>query len=466
MTNYINKEINNLEKGDMDMNNNINKEVNNFGKMANNVIQLGEEQLKIYNIMENTYDNMLILGKAGTGKSELLKYFMRNTTKRVILLAPTGVGAHNVGGQTIHSFFKFDTGLQDRQRTISEWYEHNSDVLKNVDTIIIDEISMVRPDIFEAMSLICTNARNSIVPFGGIQVVGFGDLFQLPPVVSDDDKGVIDYLTDTYHSTMFFSTPSFIDGDFKIYELEHIYRQEDYDFKYLLNEVRNGNKTPEILEKLNNRILTSDIKDNVITLTTTRKASDIMNKSKLEEIKNEEFTYFGAIKGNMKKDSFPTDYELKLKVGAQVMMVANDGKGRWVNGTVGEITQLYPNEIIVKIDGIEHSVERYKWRKLKHIYNSTDKSIERVVDGEFEQFPIKLAWATTIHRSQGKTYSSVVIDLVKGAFDCGQLYVALSRCTSFEKLYLKTRVRPADIKVNQEVINFMKNHEIIKFGEV
>lgn len=466
MVNNTNQEINNLERGDINMINNINQEVNDFGKIANNVIQLGEEQQKIYNVMEYTYDNLLILGKAGTGKTELIKHYMENTKKRVVLLAPTGVGAHNVGGQTIHSFFKFDTGLQDRQRIISEWYKHNSDVLKNVDTIIVDEISMVRADIFEAMSLVCTNAKKSVASFGGIQIICFGDLFQLPPVVDNDDAGVINYLTDTYHSNMFFSTPSFIDGDFKIYELEHIYRQEDYDFKCLLNEIRNGNRTPEILEKLNSRILTSDIKDNVITLTTTRKASDIMNKSKLEEIKSDGSSYFAKIKGNIKDGSFPTDYELKLKVGAQVMMVANDGKGRWVNGTIGVITQLYPNEITVKIDGIEHSVERYKWRKLKHTYNSADKSIKRVVDGEFEQFPIKLAWATTIHKSQGKTYSSVVIDLVKGAFDCGQLYVALSRCTSFEKLYLKTRVRPADIKVNQEVINFMKNHEVIRFGEV
>ncbi len=455
--------LNNLEKGDMNMNNNINKEINDLGKMGNNVIQLGEEQLKIYNIMENTYDNMLILGKAGTGKSELLKYYKEHTIKSVLVVSPTGIAALNVGGKTIHSTFRFDFGLQYKDKILGEWFTHYDGVFDEIDTIIFDEISMIRADLFEAINIILQNGRKCILPFGGIQVIGFGDLYQLPPVAKGEET--MRYLQDTYRGIMFYDTPAFQEGEFKIYELGHIYRQSDFHFKNLLNRVRKGEKSKDLLDELNKRVVIPDINDNIITITSTKPIADGINKRKLDELKGKEYTYTGILEGNLKENDLPTDVLLRLKEGSQIIMVVNDKKGRWVNGTAGTISSLSDDSITVKIRGIDYKIERHTWDKLKPYYDEKTKKVEEYIEGSFKQFPVKLAWATTVHRSQSKTYNSLLIDLGDGAFEDGQLYVALSRCTSLDKIYLKKPIRPTDIKVNKSVVNFMKTHEIISFYE-
>lgn len=446
------------------MDNNLVKQKKEYLETSCEGIKLSEEQEKLYNIMEYSMDNMVITGKAGTGKSELLKTFKNHTTKQVIVLAPTAISALNVGGQTIHSFFRFDFGIQDGDKINNEWYKHTRDELKVVDTIIIDEAAMVRPDLFEAMDKVCSMARKSDCPFGGIQILCFTDFYQLPPVITD--KEVARCIKDIYGGIFFFNTLAFKLGGFTIYELDHVFRQKDFDFIDTLNQIRVGINSPEILNKINRNIVASEV-DGTITLTATKRASDIINKTKLDEINEKEYIYTSDVKGNIDKGSFPTDFELHLKKGAHVMMVANDKKKRWVNGTLGVITELYPESIKVKIDDMEYLLERYSWEKYKYKYDVSNKKIIQDIDGEFVQFPLKLAWAMTIHKSQSKSFKSVLIDLGEsGAFETGMTYVALSRCTSLEKLYLKRAVKPADIKINLEVIEFMKNANIVKLSDL
>lgn len=437
----------------MENNDNTNKE------LMDNEICLGEEQGKVYEKMEYTNDNLLITGKAGTGKTELLKYFKKNTKKKVILLSPTGIAALNAGGQTIHSLFRFDFGVQEKETINKEWFKHSNDMLKVVDTIILDEVSMIRPDIFEAVDLVMRNVRKCVLPFGGVQIICIGDLFQLPPVITD--KEVYRCLKDIYGGTLFFNAPSFKEADFKIYELSHIYRQKESNFIDILNKIRVGNITLDILETLNKNVITSDNIDHTVTLTTTRAASDTINNRKLDELPGEEFIYTAKVEGNIDKSSYPADYEIHLKVGAQIIMLANDIDGRWVNGTLGIITDLSANSIQVKIDDIDYLIDKKTWKKYKYKYDAQSKSITQEIDGEFKQFPLKLAWAMTIHKSQSKTYKSVLVDLGSGAFETGQVYVALSRCTSLEKLYLKRPIKASDIKINTEVVDFMKNAKVL-----
>lgn len=470
MINELNVETNTIKEEKENMVNN-NLEENILMEDINNEIKenikkeiiLGEEQQKIYNIMENTYDNMLILGKAGTGKSELLKYYKEHTIKSVLVVSPTGIAALNVGGRTIHSTFHFDFGLQYTDKILGEWFTHYDGIFDEIDTIIFDEISMIRADLFEAINIILQNGRKCILPFGGIQVIGFGDLYQLPPVAKGEET--MRYLQDTYRGIMFYDSPAFQEGEFKIYELGHIYRQSDFHFKNLLNRVRKGEKSKDLLDELNKRVVIPDINDNIITITSTKPIADGINKRKLDELKGKEYTYTGILEGNIKENDLPTDVLLRLKEGSQIIMVVNDKKGRWVNGTAGTISSLSDNSITVKIRGIDYKIERHTWDKLKPYYDEKTKKVEEHVDGTFKQFPVKLAWATTIHRSQSKTYDSLLIDLGSGAFEDGQLYVALSRCTSLDKLYLKKPIRPTDIKVNKSVVNFMKVHKIIKLYE-
>lgn len=483
------KNLNNLEKGDeFNMLNELNTKTNIIKEekenMVNNNLEknilledinneikeniekeiiLGEEQQKIYDIMENTYDNMLILGKAGTGKSELLKYYKEHTYKSAIVVSPTGIASLNVGGRTIHSTFHFDIGLQYTDKILETWFTHYDGIFDEIDTIIFDEISMVRADLFEAISIILQKGRKCILPFGGIQVIGFGDLYQLPPVAKEEET--MRYLQDTYRGIMFYDTPAFQDGEFKIYELSHIYRQSDFHFKNLLNRVREGEKSKDLLDELNKRAVMPDINDNITTITSTNPIADEINKRKLDELEKKEYTYLGILEGNLKENDLPTNVLLRLKEGSQIIMVVNDKKERWVNGTVGTISSLSDDSITVKIRGIDYKIERYTWQKLKPYYDEKTKKVEEYIDGSFKQFPVKLAWATTIHKSQSKTYDSLLIDLGGGAFEDGQLYVALSRCTSLDKIYLKKPIRPTDIKVSKSVDNFMKTHEIIRLCE-
>ncbi len=428
-------------------------------------IYLSKEQEYLNNTMENTITSIFIGGPAGVGKSILIRYFIENTTKEIAVLAPTGVAALNIAGQTIHSFFELPPTIQNMENKSDQEIEISPKLRKKIsilETMVIDEISMVNPDLMEAVNRICQIIKKNSLPFGGIQVICFGDLYQLPPVISN--KIEYKYLVEKYGGIFFFNAPS-IQEDLKIYELTHIFRQKNQNFKELLNKIRVGNCSKDIIDTLNTRVALPE-EENIITLATTNATVASINKSKLEKINSEEKVYTAKITGLVKENSFPSDYELHLKVGAQVMLTVNlSHKKGLINGSLGTITKLDEEYIVVKINGVEHQIKPYEWENYETKYNSTNHHLEKEVIGTYTQFPLKLAWAITIHKSQGKTFQSVYIDLGTGAFDAGQLYVALSRCTSLEKIYLKNPIKPSDVKVSMEVVNFMKNAEVIRVSE-
>ena len=415
--------------------------------------------------MEDESENLYITGKAGTGKSFLLEFFVNNTNKKAVVIAPTGVAALNVGGQTIHSFFQLDFEVQDPSNEEQMKIGYNrAAIFRAIDTIVIDEVSMVSVDIMIAISKKMQIANKNTLPFGGKQVIMFGDLYQLPPVITN--RQVRGYLEDVYGSYFFFAAPEFRERALAIYELNHVYRQKEEKFISILNKVRVGNIDEDELELLNSQV--EEVVDGeFITLTTTNAIAGFINNKKLANIKNKEHTYKAKITGNITQSSFPTEIELKLKVGAQVMMIVNDTvdpsslntrkKRRWVNGTLGIVTYLSDDVIKVAINGVEHSIDKYTWEKIVYDYVSTEKKLISDTVAKFKQFPIKLAWAITIHKAQGQTYKSISIDVGNGAFENGQIYVALSRCVDLKGLNLRRPLTRKDIKVSQEILNFMEN---------
>jgi ATP-dependent exoDNAse (exonuclease V) alpha subunit len=440
--------------------------------VADSSLILGPEQAEVYALMENTNVTMYITGRAGSGKSHLLQYFVENTKKQVAVVAPTGVAALNVSGQTIHSFFRLDTDVQDpnNQEQMKVGYKQQ-EVLKAVDAIVIDEASMLRVDILAAIDKKLQLANNNQLPFGGKQLLLFGDLYQLPPVI--DSGQVSRYLDDEYKSVFFFAAPVFKQQPLIIKELKHIYRQQNPAFIGILNDVRVGKLTSNELDALNTRCIDpNDVGTHVryITLTPRNDKARHINHRHLNSINRPEFSYEATVTGDIKQSAFPTERILRLKVGAQVMMLANDltdssspsrqEQRRWVNGTLGVVSELEPDKIKVMIDKVEHSIDRHTWEKVQYAYDAEKKKLTKRTVSTFKQFPIRLAWAITIHKAQGQTYQSVAIDLDDGAFAAGQTYVALSRCVDMDTLFLDRPIRLADIKVNQEIVNFMGKHSI------
>lgn len=420
-------------------------------------IKLSSEQEKIFNLLETTNDHYYITGKAGTGKSVLLQYFVENSGKRVVVVAPTGVAALNIGGQTIHSFFKmpFDITFED----LKVDYKLR-EILRNIDTVVIDEVSMVRVDLMEAISLKLQLARKNDEPFGGVQMVMFGDLYQLPPVVTD---GQLDrYFKHNFGGYYFFNAPAIKKAAFHIYELGTIFRQKDAEFKDVLNAIRHGSFKESQLEILNSRHKAEKPDTGFITLAGHNSTVSSINHKRLAELPGEEKTYEAQIWGNITESSFPTEKKLRLKVGAQVMMLKNDTEKprRWVNGTLGIVTKLNNDLVRVNIDGVEHTVTPTSWDKIQYDYNPDERRLDKTVVSSFKQLPIRLAWAITIHKSQGQTYQSVAVDLSDGAFAHGQTYVALSRCVSLDGLYLDSPIRREDIIVDPDIVDFMKKAAI------
>lgn len=421
-------------------------------------IKLSNEQSEIFNLLETTNDNYYITGKAGTGKSVLLQYFVENSGKRVVVVAPTGVAALNVGGQTIHSFFKmpFDIDFED----IKVDYKLR-EILRNIDTVVIDEVSMVRVDLMEAMSMKLQIARKNDLPFGGVQMIMFGDLYQLPPVVSD---GELDrYFKHNFGGYYFFNAPSIKNAGLNIYELSNIFRQKDPEFKKILNAIRNGHISETALKELNERTKAQKPDSGFITLAGHNSTVSSINHKKLSELSGEEKTYDAEIWGSITESSFPTEKKLRLKVGAQVMMLKNDTEKprRWVNGTLGVITKLSTDVVKVSIDGVEHTVAPASWDKIQYEYNPDERELTKKTISSFKQLPIRLAWAITIHKSQGQTYQSVAVDLSDGAFAHGQTYVALSRCVSLDGLYLDSSINRNDVIVDPDIVEFMKKAVIL-----
>ncbi len=427
-------------------------------EVDSNTIEFTEDFAKAYDIMENTTDSVFITGKAGTGKSTLLKYFRDNTQKKVVILAPTGIAALNVGGTTLHSFFK----LPPRPISPSEIKavsRKKGEIYKKIDTIVIDEISMVRADMMDVIDRVMRlNGKTRKKPFGGVQMILIGDLFQLPPVVSSEEEAKL--FTTTYQSPFFFSAHIFDECQLEHLELTKVFRHREQEFIYLLNSIRNNQATSSELKHINQRYQPTfelNVKDYYITLTTTNSIASQINNAHLEKLTTKEYQFEGLITGKFNKGTLPTESVLSLKTGAQVMFVKNDSDGRWVNGTLGKIKKIRKDQIIVELPNKKiHTVKPTKWEIPEYKFDEKDKTVSTDIIGSFKQYPLKLAWAITIHKSQGKQFDNVIIDLGWGAFAHGQLYVALSRCKTLNGLILKTKVRQKDVIVDERVREFVQ----------
>jgi hypothetical protein len=404
-------------------------------------------------LMEAADQHIFITGRAGTGKSTLLRHFMETTRRRAVVLAPTGLAAVNVGGQTIHSFFKFPPRLL--QAGDVRALPDQRRLFEQLDTIIIDEVSMVRADVLDAIDRsLRLNRKRPDTPFGGVQIVAFGDLFQLSPVVEGELRG---YFSETFDTPYFFSANILSQCDWELLELTTNYRQsKDPAFFALLSRLGRNEMTEEDLELLNSRLFQEgEVPKDVVTLTSTNAAADRINAMHLAALPGEAVAYEATIKGEFDEKSSPAQEALRVKPGAQVIMLRNDPDGRWVNGDVGVVEQCDRARMQVRIRDIIHEVLPVKWERIQYSFKPEDNQVVRNVQGTFQQFPVKLAWAITIHKSQGQTLQNVHVDLGRIAFAHGQVYVALSRCQSLEGLRLHRPIRPADILFDERVLDFL-----------
>ncbi len=412
---------------------------------------LSAEQSAVFDNIETTRDNIFVTGRAGTGKSTLLNHLSWNTSKQVVICAPTGVAALNVGGQTIHSLFLLPIGvIADREIEQSAALRK---LLNTIDTLVIDEVSMVNADLLDAVDRSLRQARQRpLDAFGGVQLVLFGDPYQLAPVPGDDDERA--YFADQYRSMWFFDAKVWQEAELRIFELSTIHRQHEQEFKYMLNAVRHGQVTAEIAERLNETGARDAPHDGLITLATTNATVNRINATELARLPGRALTAKAEISGEFGGRAYPADESLELKVGAQVMFLRNDPDQRWVNGSVGTVTRI-SSTVFVEIDGEDHEVQPAVWEKYKYSYSTATKQLTRDIVAEFTQFPLRLAWAVTIHKSQGKTYDRAIVDLGQRSFAPGQTYVALSRISSLDGLYLSRPLRPSDIIVDENVRRFM-----------
>ncbi len=422
-------------------------------------LQLSGDFKYVIDVLEKQQKSMFITGRAGTGKSTLLQLFRRSTRKKTVVLAPTGVAALNVQGQTIHSFFKFPAKPLHRTEIKRLRYRK---LYEKVEVIIIDEISMVRADLLENIDVFLRMNRNNNAPFGGVQMVFFGDLFQLPPVVATEQERML-FQTD-FDSPYFFSAHVFEEFEMEMMELQQIYRQDNRHFIRLLESVRMNTIDYDDLEDLNERHLPDFEADtSYITLSARNATVNRINQKELDSLETEPFNYVGKTEGQFDPRLYPTDLILTLREGAQVMFVKNDSEGKFVNGTLGKIVSLSGTEIKVLVEERGQSetikVEKMEWELQRYKVNELDDSkIETEVVGKFTQYPIRLAWAITIHKSQGKTFENMIIDLGKGAFEFGQTYVALSRCRTLGGIVLKQKLRPNDVMVDERIIDFYNQY--------
>ncbi len=421
-------------------------------------------------LMEYTNKNLFITGKAGTGKSTLLNYFKTITKKNVVILASTGVAALNINGQTVHSFFKFGPDLT--ASSIQKLPAAKSQIYKKTDMIIIDEVSMIRADVLDCIDkFMRINGKSKLSPFGGVQMVFVGDLYQLPPVVNSTEKKMF---KEYYKTEYFFDAHVFKNFSAEFIELEKNYRQVDDKFIEILNCVRNNTITSTQLQTLNkkfNQSFNPKLSDNYITLVPTNRLADSINNENLAKLDTKLFTYAAKFKGNFDKHAMPGEENLAVKVGAQVMLLNNDKHHRWVNGSIGNVIAINQNQneadtIIIKLsNGKEIEVDPYSWELFKFSYDPNQKELIPEVVGRFTQYPLMLAWAVTIHKSQGKTFDKVIIDIGSGTFANGQLYVALSRCKTLDGIILKKQIQKKHIFSDWRVIKFLTNYQYKKSNE-
>ncbi len=425
-------------------------------------LHMSETFKKALRMMDGSRKNLFITGKAGTGKSTLLQYFRDHTTKQMAILAPTGVAAVNIKGQTIHSFFKFRPDVTNSTIRKIRTSKGKKNIYQRLDMLIIDEISMVRADLLDCIdAFLRLNGPDMDKPFGGIQVIFFGDLYQLPPVISRQSWKAFE---NTYDSPYFFSATVMKDADMEItlVELDKIYRQKDNNFIEILNAIRTDTVSKEQLVRLNERYQPEsdfDESDLTVYLTPTNKAADALNEKCLGRIDKKYRLFDGEKKGEFKEGHLPAPLELKIKIGAQIMLLNNDPKQRWINGTMAKVLRIAENHdhetyIRVELDnGKRVNITPYTWEMYKYILD--EEKIQSETVGSFTQYPLKLAWGMTIHKSQGKTFEHAVIDLGHQVFSAGQTYVALSRCTSLDGLVLRHPITSRHIKTDQRVTSYI-----------
>ncbi len=430
-------------------------------------------------IIQNTHQTLFLTGKAGTGKSTFLRYIAQTTKKKYIVLAPTGIAAINAGGSTLHSFFKLPfhpllpNDTRYTQRKLKDTLKYNGEkrkILREVELIIIDEISMVRADIIDFIDKVLrVYSRNIYQPFGGKQLLLVGDMYQLEPVLKEDERQL---LKPYYPSTFFFDALVFKEMKLVSIELQKVYRQTDPTFINILDSIRTTSVSIDQLSTLNQqvgKVIANGKNKLAITLSGKRDTVDHINEQELSRLHGKPITLYGHIEGDFPESNLPTPIELYLKVGAQVLFIKNDKEKRWVNGTLGTIVSFSKEEptiIVVRTEkGEEVNVEQEIWSNVIYSYNEKEQKIEEQEIGVYQQYPLKLAWAITIHKSQGLTFNNVNIDLTGGVFAGGQTYVALSRCTSLEGISLKYPIRKEDVFIRSEIVQFAQrynNQDLIK----
>jgi len=420
-------------------------------------IELNEDFKNALKLLENG-ENIFLTGKAGTGKSTFLKYFIEHSNKNMVVLAPTGVAALNVGGQTVHSFFSIfpHEDMSDIEKIISRQTKTKKNLYKSLDLIVIDEVSLLRADLLDLINEVLKTTLNTQKPFGGKQILFVGDLYQLPPVVTSREKEIFSMF---YDSPYFFSARCYPQLNVKIVEFEKIYRQKDENFIEILNKIRNGEVSQSDIDFLNQRLISNAKIDNDVMpvyLTPYNEMARKINEEKLSELKGKKYEFPGKITGNFNVEELPTDEILVLKKNAQVMLLTNSKDGLWVNGTIGRVESFEDETIkVLTEDNNIVYVEPFEWDVYEYRFDEKEKAIKKKKIGSFIQYPLKLSWAITIHKSQGKTFNHVVLDVGKGAFSPGQIYVALSRCTSLEGLFLVKPLKKSHIFIDRKIIKFM-----------
>lgn len=407
--------------------------------------------------IRNSPKHTFVTGPAGTGKSLVLRHLVRQDTHQIPVTAPTGIAAIQVGGETIHSFFSLPIGVI-ADEELPRLREEKANLLRAIDTVVVDEVSMVSADIIDAVDRRLRDVRRKPdMPFGGVRMVLFGDPYQLPPVPPRDSDARA-YLSATYRSQWFFDAKVWRETTLRTIELAEAHRQQDPEFRRLLAAVRHGRPDDGDIERLN-AVGSRSVPRTALTLATTNVTVDQINGTHLLELPGRAETFVAVIDGDFPAREYPTDRELTVKVGARIMLVRNDVESfppRWANGTLGTIVKLDREAIHISIDeGPVQEVSRSVWDRFRYKYSHRDKRLTKELVGTFSQFPIRLAWALTIHKSQGSSLRSACVDLGSGAFAPGQTYVALSRLETLEGLYFSRPLRRSDVMVDHRVLEYL-----------